>query len=80
MVTNCPNPQDQQKLDRIEQLQAEVDTVKAEAEEWKGNMDLLASEKESAQAQLASDEFQLQIVKEKALVQAKRIKESGQEA
>lgn len=31
MVANGPNPQVQKKLDKIEQLQAEVDVVKAEA-------------------------------------------------
>ncbi|XP_070055438.1 uncharacterized protein [Nicotiana tomentosiformis] len=38
-MPNVPNPQVQKKLDQIEQLQVEVDTVKAEAEEWKRNMD-----------------------------------------
>nr|XP_009618570.1 myosin-2 heavy chain-like [Nicotiana tomentosiformis] len=57
----------QKKLDQIEQLQAEVDTVKDEAEEWKGSMDRLASEKETARAQLASTEVQLRAAKEKAL-------------
>nr|XP_016467644.1 PREDICTED: interactor of constitutive active ROPs 3-like [Nicotiana tabacum] len=71
-VANGPNPQDQKKLDQIEQLQVEVDVVKAEAEEWKRNMDRLASEKEATRAQLTSVEVQLRTTKEKALVRPKR--------
>nr|XP_009599158.1 myosin heavy chain, clone 203-like [Nicotiana tomentosiformis] len=44
----------QKKLDQIEQLQGEVDTVKAEAEEWKKNMDRLAKKIERLQSQLNS--------------------------
>nr|XP_016505606.1 PREDICTED: uncharacterized protein LOC107823479 [Nicotiana tabacum] len=66
-VANDPNPQVQKKLDQIEQLQAEVDAVKAEAEEWKRNMDRLASEKETARAQLTLAEVHLRAAKEKAL-------------
>ncbi|XP_070057357.1 uncharacterized protein [Nicotiana tomentosiformis] len=62
-------------VDLVEQLREEVDAVKPEAEEWKRNMDRLASEKDIAQAQLASTEVQLRAVKEKALVQAKKIEE-----
>ncbi|XP_070054929.1 tropomyosin-like [Nicotiana tomentosiformis] len=65
----------QKKLDQIEQVQAKVDTVKVEAEEWKRNMDILASEKETARAQLASTEAQLRGSKEKASVQSKKIEE-----
>nr|XP_016457047.1 PREDICTED: axoneme-associated protein mst101(3)-like [Nicotiana tabacum] len=58
-----------------EQLRVEVYVVKSEAEEWKKNMDRLASEKETAQTQLASAEAQFRSLKEKALVQAKKIVE-----
>ncbi|XP_070049745.1 WEB family protein At5g55860-like [Nicotiana tomentosiformis] len=74
-VANDPNPQAQKKLNHIEQLRAEVNTVKAEAEEWKKNMDRLASEKETAHAQLASTEVEFRAAKEKTLVQAKKIEE-----
>nr|XP_016435428.1 PREDICTED: neurofilament medium polypeptide-like [Nicotiana tabacum] len=49
--------------------------MKTEAEEWKKNIDRLASEKEVVRAQLASAETQLRGLKEKALVQAKEIEE-----
>ncbi|XP_019253718.1 PREDICTED: uncharacterized protein LOC109232411 [Nicotiana attenuata] len=75
IVTNDLNPQVQQKIDIIGQLRKEVETIKTEAEEWKKNMDRLASEKETARAQLASTEVQLQNIKEKTLVQAKKIEE-----
>ncbi|XP_070054923.1 uncharacterized protein [Nicotiana tomentosiformis] len=52
-----------------------MDAVKVEAEAWNKNMDRLASEKEAALAQLASAETQLRSLKEKALVQAKKIEE-----
>ncbi|XP_009616812.1 uncharacterized protein [Nicotiana tomentosiformis] len=62
-----------QKFDVIRQLRVEVDVVKSEAEEWKKNMDHLASEKETARTQLASTEAQLRSLKEKSLVEAKKI-------
>ncbi|XP_070036024.1 uncharacterized protein [Nicotiana tomentosiformis] len=65
----------EQKFEVIRQLRAEVDVVKSEAEEWKKNMDHLASEKETARTQLASAEVQLRSLKEKTLVQAKNIEE-----
>nr|XP_016488330.1 PREDICTED: uncharacterized protein LOC107808335 [Nicotiana tabacum] len=74
-VANDPILLVQKRLDRIRQLQAKVDTKKAEAEEWKRNMDLLASEKEAVQAQLALTEAQLQATEEKALTRAKTIEE-----
>ncbi|XP_070031780.1 MAR-binding filament-like protein 1-1 [Nicotiana tomentosiformis] len=74
-MANDPNPQVQKKLDQIEQLQAEVDKVKAEAEEWKKNMNRLASKKETSREQLDSTEVQLRDAKEKTLVQAKKIEE-----
>ncbi|XP_009612720.1 uncharacterized protein [Nicotiana tomentosiformis] len=75
VMSNSSVPQVQQKLDVIRQLRVEVDAVRPEAEEWKKNMDLLASENKVARAQLASAETQLRSLKEKALVQAKKIKE-----
>nr|XP_016444682.1 PREDICTED: tropomyosin-like [Nicotiana tabacum] len=74
-MANDPNPQVQKRLDQIEQLHVEVDTVKAQAEKYKKNIDRLASKKETAQEQLASTEIQLRASKEKALVQAKKIEE-----
>ncbi|XP_070056532.1 uncharacterized protein [Nicotiana tomentosiformis] len=75
MVANSSIPMIQRKLDVIGKLREEVDTVKVDAEAWKKNMDRLASEKEVVQAQLASAETQLRSLKEKALVQAKKIEE-----
>ncbi|XP_070046153.1 uncharacterized protein [Nicotiana tomentosiformis] len=72
-LANDSNPQVQKRLDQIGQLQVEVDTVKAEAKEWKKNMNHLASEKETAWAQLASAEVQLRAIKEKYSVQANTI-------
>ncbi|XP_070020728.1 uncharacterized protein [Nicotiana sylvestris] len=74
-VTNTPNPQVQQNLDQIDQLQAEMDVIKVNAEEWKSKMDRLASKKETTRAQLASTEVQHQVTKKKAVVQAKNIEE-----
>ncbi|XP_070055209.1 uncharacterized protein [Nicotiana tomentosiformis] len=74
-MANNSVPQVQQKFDVITQLRVEVDAVKAEAEEWKKNMDHLALEKKAARTQLASAEIQLRSLKEKALVQAKKIEE-----
>ncbi|XP_070031595.1 uncharacterized protein [Nicotiana tomentosiformis] len=65
----------QKRLDQVGKLQVEVDAVKADAEEWKKNMNRLASEKETTRAQLASTEVQLQAAKEKNSAQAKTIKE-----
>ncbi|XP_070039587.1 protein BLISTER-like [Nicotiana tomentosiformis] len=73
LIANDPCPQDQKKLDVIKQLRGKVDAVKIETEEWKKNVDRLASEKETARTQLASAEVQLRAVKEKNLTQAKRI-------
>lgn len=43
--------------------------------EWKQNIDRLASEKDTAQAQLSSTERQLQNMKEEILARAKKIEE-----
>ncbi|XP_019260353.1 PREDICTED: ankyrin repeat domain-containing protein 24-like [Nicotiana attenuata] len=74
-VTNSQNPQVQQKIDRIDQLQAEMDVIKVEAEEWKGKLDCLDLEKETAQAQLASAEDQLRAMREKAQARSWKIEE-----
>ncbi|XP_070050110.1 uncharacterized protein [Nicotiana tomentosiformis] len=75
VMANSSVPQVEQKFDMIRQLRVEVDTVRVEAEEWKKNMDRLASEKEAARAQLVSAEAQFRSLKEKALVQAKKLEE-----
>ncbi|XP_070037072.1 tropomyosin-2-like [Nicotiana tomentosiformis] len=74
-VSNGLNPKVQKKIDRVDQLQAEMDEVKAMAEEWNGKMDRLASEKETAREQLASAEAQLRSVKEKAETRSRKIED-----
>ncbi|XP_070032445.1 uncharacterized protein [Nicotiana tomentosiformis] len=64
-MTNGQNPQIQQKINRIDQLRAEMDVIKVEAKEWKGKMDRLALENETAWAQLTSAEAQLRAMGEK---------------
>lgn len=75
IFANDPKLQSQKRLYQVGQFRVEVDAMKAEAEEWKKNMDRLASEKEIARAQLASAEFQLWAAKEKISAQAKMIEE-----
>ncbi|XP_070044664.1 uncharacterized protein [Nicotiana tomentosiformis] len=65
----------QQKIKMIGKLREEVDVIKAESLQWKEGMDRFAAEKETARAQLLSAETQLQRMKEKGLVQARRIEE-----
>ncbi|XP_070047257.1 cilia- and flagella-associated protein 58-like [Nicotiana tomentosiformis] len=65
----------QQNIDRVDQLRDEMNVIKAKTDEWRGGMDRLASEKETARAQLASVEAQLQAAKEKVEVQAKKVEE-----
>ncbi|XP_009621846.1 uncharacterized protein [Nicotiana tomentosiformis] len=65
----------QQKLETIEQLREEVDIIRAETMGWKDGMDHLAAEKEIVRAQLSSTTSQLQGMKEKSSVQARRIEE-----
>ncbi|XP_070057744.1 uncharacterized protein [Nicotiana tomentosiformis] len=60
----------QQKIDRIDQLRAEMNEVQAMADVGKGKIDQLDSEEETAQEQLASVEVQLRVTKEKADKQA----------
>ncbi|XP_070050334.1 uncharacterized protein [Nicotiana tomentosiformis] len=64
-----------QRLEQIEQLQTQVDAIQSEEEEFKKNMDILASKKETVQAQLELDETQLRAAKERASVQVEKIKE-----
>ncbi|XP_070050315.1 uncharacterized protein [Nicotiana tomentosiformis] len=74
-VANILISQLQQKLEVIGKLREEVDMIRAKALGWKEGMDRLAAEKETARAQLSSAEIQLQGMKEKSLVQARKIEE-----
>ncbi|XP_070051701.1 KNR4/SMI1 homolog [Nicotiana tomentosiformis] len=65
----------QQKIEMIGKLREEVDVIKAESLQRKKVMDHFAVEKETARAQLSSAKTQLQRMKEKGLVQARRIEE-----
>ncbi|XP_070055010.1 uncharacterized protein [Nicotiana tomentosiformis] len=65
----------QQKLEMIGQLREEVDIIRAKTMGWKDGMDRLAAEKETVRAQLSSTVSQLQGMKEKSSVQARRIEE-----
>ncbi|XP_070040414.1 uncharacterized protein [Nicotiana tomentosiformis] len=65
----------QQKIEMIGKLLEEVDVIRMESLQWKEGMDRFAAEKETARAQLSSSEAQLQKMKEKGLVQARRIEE-----
>ncbi|XP_070034425.1 uncharacterized protein [Nicotiana tomentosiformis] len=66
---------EQQKLEVIGLLRKEDDTIWAETLGWKNGMDRLAAENETARAQLLSAESQLQGIKERSSVQARKIKE-----
>ncbi|XP_070048909.1 uncharacterized protein [Nicotiana tomentosiformis] len=71
-ITNDdPIMQARQSLENIGRLQTQVDAIQAEVEEFKKNMDILASKREIAQAQLESAETHLRAAKEKVLVQIK---------
>nr|XP_009617671.1 S-antigen protein-like [Nicotiana tomentosiformis] len=52
-----------------------MDAVKVKAEEWRSRMDRLASEKETARAQLTSAQTQLRETREKAEAQSQNIEE-----
>ncbi|XP_070044887.1 uncharacterized protein [Nicotiana tomentosiformis] len=67
--------QPQQKIEMIGKLREEVDVIKAESLKWKEGMDCFAAQKEAARDQLSSTKNQLQSMKEKGSVQARRIKE-----
>ncbi|XP_070046330.1 uncharacterized protein [Nicotiana tomentosiformis] len=63
---NNNTSQVQQKIDQIDQLRKEMDEIQVMADGWKNKMDLLASEKETAEAKMSSVEVQLRVAKEKA--------------
>nr|XP_016488373.1 PREDICTED: phage shock protein A-like [Nicotiana tabacum] len=65
--------QDQTEL--IERLHEEAKMKEAETLGWKQNMDHLASEKDTVQAQLSSVEHQLQCVEEENLARVQNVKE-----
>ncbi|XP_070039958.1 uncharacterized protein [Nicotiana tomentosiformis] len=75
MVANILISQLQHKLEVIDKLREEVDMIRAETLGWKDGMDRLATEKETARAQLSSAKNQLRGMKEKSLVQARKIEE-----
>ncbi|XP_070052813.1 uncharacterized protein [Nicotiana tomentosiformis] len=58
-----------------EEMAEQVDGLLAEAEEFKKNMDILASKKEAVQAQLKLSDAQLQSTKENALGMIEKMKE-----
>ncbi|XP_070045825.1 uncharacterized protein [Nicotiana tomentosiformis] len=74
-VANISISQLQQKLEVIGKLREEVDIIRVETLGWKDGMDRLSVEKETARAQLSSAENQLQSMKEKSSVQARKIEE-----
>ncbi|XP_070053745.1 uncharacterized protein [Nicotiana tomentosiformis] len=74
-MANISVSQLQQKLEIIGKLRSEVDMIKVESLKWKENMDRFAAEKEAARAQLSLAENQLQSLKEKILVQARKIED-----
>ncbi|XP_070040585.1 kinesin-like protein klpA [Nicotiana tomentosiformis] len=74
-VANISISQLQQKLEVIGLFREEVDTIRVEALGWKEGMDRLAAGKETARAQLSSAESQLQGMKEKSSIQARKIEE-----
>ncbi|XP_070040247.1 uncharacterized protein [Nicotiana tomentosiformis] len=65
----------QQKLEMIGQLCEEVNIIKAETLGWKEGIDRLAAEKEVVRDQLSSAESQLQGMKERSSVKARKIEE-----
>nr|XP_016511752.1 PREDICTED: uncharacterized protein LOC107828878 [Nicotiana tabacum] len=65
----------QQKAKKIEQLREEAKMKEVETLRWKQNMERLASEKDTARAQLSSAECKLQSMKEESLVAANKIEE-----
>ncbi|XP_070050200.1 eukaryotic translation initiation factor 3 subunit A-like [Nicotiana tomentosiformis] len=74
-MANFSVTQLQQKIEMIGKLSEEVDEMKVESLKWKEGMDRFTAEKEAARAQLSSAKNQLQKMKEKGSVQARRIKE-----
>lgn len=74
-VVVAPSVQVRQNTDFIGRLRIEVDEIKVEAEHCKGNLDRIASEKESVRAQLASTENQLGNANESIATHTEKIKE-----
>ncbi|XP_070032391.1 uncharacterized protein [Nicotiana tomentosiformis] len=74
-VVNISISQLQQKVERIEQLHEEVNTMKAETLGWKEGMDRFAAKKETALSQLSSAKIQLRGMREKSSIQEKKIRE-----
>ncbi|XP_070045001.1 uncharacterized protein [Nicotiana tomentosiformis] len=74
-MANLSVSQLQQKIEMIGKLREKVDVIRAESLKWKEGMDRFAAEKEIARAQLSSAKNQLQKMKEKGSVQARRIEE-----
>ncbi|XP_070040873.1 uncharacterized protein [Nicotiana tomentosiformis] len=70
-----PILQVRQRLEQIGHLKTQIDAIKAEEEEFKKNMDILSSKKETVQEQLELVETQLQAAKEKTSVQVKKIED-----
>ncbi|XP_070055298.1 uncharacterized protein [Nicotiana tomentosiformis] len=75
LEANISISQLQQKLETIGQLREEDNIIRAETMGWKDGMDRLAAEKETVRAQLSSTASQLQGMKEKSSIQARRIEE-----
>ncbi|XP_070035037.1 tropomyosin-like [Nicotiana tomentosiformis] len=69
---NINTSQVQQKIDQIDQLYKEINEIQVMDDGWKNKMDLLASEKETAQAKLPSVEVQLRVAKEKVDARARQ--------
>ncbi|XP_070009660.1 uncharacterized protein [Nicotiana sylvestris] len=67
--------QARQRLEQIKDFQGKIDEVRAEAEWFKGCMNMLAAQKETVQADLDSAKSQLHQAKDKALAQAKKAEE-----
>ncbi|XP_070025824.1 tropomyosin-like [Nicotiana sylvestris] len=65
-TANATTSQVQKKIKLIHQLRAEMNKVKASAEELRRKMDLMASERDSTKEDLASAKDQLQVIKDKA--------------
>ncbi|XP_070046767.1 uncharacterized protein [Nicotiana tomentosiformis] len=75
MMANISISELQQKLEVIGKLCEEVDMIRAESLGWKDGMDRLVAEKETARSQLSSAKNQLQGIKEKSLVQSRKIED-----
>ncbi|XP_070044466.1 uncharacterized protein [Nicotiana tomentosiformis] len=75
MIANISVSQLQQRIEMIEKFREVVDVIKAESLKWKEGIDRFAVEREAARAQVSSAENQLQRMKEKGLVQERRIEE-----